>query len=357
MAENSLIGWTDHTFNGWRGCTKVSPGCANCYAETLSKRNPAVLGEWGPGKPRVLAADAQWKLPLKWNQQPMIGEDGKPRRARVFCSSLADWLDDEVPLDWLERLLALIVNTPNLDWLLLTKRPENLWPRLRKISNALKGSITLEQAQAKALATAFLYGGGTIMHNIWFGVTVENQAMAEKRIPQLLEVPAAVRFLSCEPLLGPVNLRDMSYCPRCFDQAEPYTESDGGLWCAACDRQMSGYVLDPYPENGRGVNWVIAGGESGPGARPMHPDWARSLRSQCAEAGVPFFFKQWGEWLPGADTAIDILAGLSVHSPKYHFWPLGMGGGGMVKVGKKDAGHLLDGEVCQAFPMVERGAR
>ena len=310
--QNSNIEWTDHTFNPWRGCTKVSPGCANCYAEKLSHRNPKVLGEWGPGKPRIKASSAMWREPVKWN----AACEKRGVRERVFCASLADWLDDEVPIEWLSELLELIRMTPALDWLLLTKRPQNWRSRLEKVIEWNTG-----QTQVCGLLHDWLvdWFDGDAPENVWIGTSVEDQARADERIPLLLDIPAKVRFLSCEPLLGPVDLSvDLMRRVRLADPAIP------------------------------GIDWVIGGGESGPEARPMHPDWPRSLRDQCVAAGVAFFFKQWGEWgeCPigdGPDLVTDAV------------FKKGPGHDGMVwKIGKKAAGRLLDGREWNEMPTVNR---
>lgn len=272
MSENTKIEWCDHTFNPWTGCTKVSPGCANCYAEGWANRYGIV--KWGPGAPRRRTSAANWKLPVKWNleaERKRVRDlhswpAGKPmpdNRPRVFCASLADWLDDEVPVDWLADLLCLIRSTPHLDWLLLTKRPENWQPRLHAVLHHLSeqdGAFTVETQANDRWWHVQHWLDGDYPHNIWLGTTVENQDMADKRIPQLLRIPAKVRFLSCEPLLERVD-----------------------LWGTGATR-----------DNGNGIDWLICGGESGPRARAMHPDWARFLRDQCQAANVPYFFKQMG---------------------------------------------------------------
>lgn len=254
MTENSKIEWTDNTFNAWIGCTKVGPGCENCYAEKWAARFGAA--EWGPGQPRKLTSAANWKLPHKWNAQAV--KEG--RRFRVFCASLADVFDNEVPELWRGRLWDLIKATPNLDWLLLTKR----------IGNA-----------AKMLPHPSHWEGG--WPNVWLGITVVNQVEADRDIPKLLATPARVRFLSMEPLLGPVDLR--AWFPHHHPDNDPSHPAVRAMVKAAAEH-LGGAVID----------WVIVGGESGKKARPMHPDWARSLRDQCNAAGVPFLFKQWGEW-------------------------------------------------------------
>lgn len=292
MAENSKIEWTTHTFNPWRGCTKVSAGCKNCYAETLSHRNPKTLGVWGPNGTRVIAAESAWRQPLKWNKAAKAAGE----RHRVFCASLADvfedwtgnmvaangkplfagtgrpdwWTDreDDVPAvtmgDVRARLFRLIHETANLDWLLLTKRPENVAAALGDYSERI------DHYAAEAFEKVW-------MRRVWLGTSVENQATADERIPHLLKTPAAVRFLSCEPLLGPVDLTRIP-CPG-----------------------YAGVKFDSLLKRGKGswgtgaaVDWVIVGGESGSGARPMDIIWARSIVEQCKASGVAVFVKQLG---------------------------------------------------------------
>lgn len=290
--QNTKIEWCDATFNPWTGCTKVSQGCANCYAEGWAKRSGIV--QWGPGSPRRRTSEANWKLPLKWNREAMgaklkheIEHDQALRRGekpaynplpspRVFCASLADWLDDEVPIEWLADLLALIHQTPNLDWLLLTKRPKNWKPlmeaALEFYANSIKNVLTDDEADIMNWLAAWIRNDGIdpIPENVWIGTTVENQEMADKRIPQLLSIPAKVRFLSCEPLLEMIDL------------GWPIAGAPADVWKGG------------EPTHADRIHWVIAGGESGPKARPMHPDLARSLRDQCEASGVPFFMKQMG---------------------------------------------------------------
>lgn len=228
--KNSAIEWCHHTFNPWIGCTKVSAGCKNCYA--AAQDNRWGHDRWGAGKPRERTTPAYWRQPLVWDHEAKAAGI----HARVFCASLADVFDDEIDPQWRRDLFSLIRITPNLDWLLLTKRPENVM----QLSS----------------------GGFDTYPNIWLGTTVEDQAHAYERIPLLLKTPARIHFLSCEPLLEYVNLRGL----------------------------LSDRLL-PQP-----INWVICGGESGGGARKMEPAWAKSLRDQCAENEVPFLFKQWGDF-------------------------------------------------------------
>lgn len=242
MAENSAIEWTDHTFNPWVGCTKVGPGCDHCYAEGWAKRGGKAAGvTWGGERRRT--SDANWRQPLKWNAQAQ--REG--RRYRVFCASLADVFDNQVPEDWRRDLFELIRATPHLDWLLLTKRIGNA-------AAMIQAALSNMDIGYSAPFAAWPWP------NVWLGATVVNQEEFDRDAPKLDATPAAVRFLSVEPMLGPIV-------------------DSGWLWGTG----------------GRnGIDWVICGGESGPGARPMHPGWARSLRDQCAAAGVPFFMKQMG---------------------------------------------------------------
>lgn len=303
MAENTKIQWAHHTFNPWRGCTKVSDGCKNCYADQMSGRNPKVLGVWGKNGTRVVASESMWKQPLKWNRDA----EAAGERSRVFCASLADVFEsrDTMPESaWSAvaharlRLFELIDLTPHLDWLLLTKRPENVRPIIsEEISlGTYPDSWNLQEH----------------MPNVWIGTTVENQAEADKRIPHLLKIPAAVRFLSCEPLLGPVQIERylkhkkwwMGECPTCGWIGNTGFADGGGQIadtgdyddpiCPVCFESAEGtnIVLDDAPTDG--VDWVIVGGESGPGSRPCDEAWFHSMVGQCNAAGVPVFVKQMG---------------------------------------------------------------
>lgn len=275
MAEGTKIEWADHTFNPWIGCTKVSPACDHCYAEGWAKRFKGL--EWGGERRRTSAAN--WRQPLKWNREAAAFRAAHGRAPMVFCASLADVFDNQVPAQWRQDLWNLIDQTPELVWLLLTKRPQN-------IVRMLPRPVWYEN-------NAMHWGEG--WPNVWLGTTVENQAEADRRIPHLLGVPAAKRFLSCEPLLGPVDLT-----------AIPRTQAEG--------------FMRPLDGRFNRIDWVIAGGESGLQARPSHPDWFRGLRDQCADAGVPFFFKQWGEWLPDFEASFG-MKGLPSDNPEQSRFP------------------------------------
>lgn len=254
MGETTAIAWTDHTFNPWWGCERVSPGCQHCYAETFAKRTGHAV--WGKQSDRRFFGDKHWAEPLKWNREA----ESAGVQSLVFCASMADVFEDRPDLvEHRQRLLDLIDQTPHLVWQLLTKRPENVLPMTEH------------------------HWWGYFPSHVWIGTTVENQGRANARIPHLLTIPAAVRFLSCEPLLDPVNLDPWIFQSR-------YTE-----------RKPDAPGFHPV------IDWVIVGGESGPGHRPLVVDHARLIVKQCTEARVPVFFKQVGGRTPTAGG--DVLDG------------------------------------------------
>lgn len=287
MGDNTKIEWADKTFNPWIGCTKVSPACDHCYAEAWDKR---FGGErWGPHAPRKRTKT--WGNPVKWQKRA----EAEGTRYRVFCASLADVFDNHKTIldEWRHELWLMIERTPNLDWLLLTKRPQNV---NRFIPPSWRDMGWPE--------------------NVWLGTTVEDQTEAERRVPSLLATGARIKFLSCEPLIGPVDIR--AYLPGCFEcsvecgwrSGQPpavevchhcgWQGENAGEFCPNCGRQDFGHtcpdchskVVESHPDTPC-LDWIIAGGESGTRYRPVDPDWFRSLRDQCAAAGTNFLFKQW----------------------------------------------------------------
>lgn len=311
MADETKIEWCDSTFNPWIGCTRVSQACDDCYA---ARSTPArTLGiEWGPHAERHRTAPATWKQPVAWERQhaAFFAEHG--RRRRVFCASLADVFDNAVPPAWRLDLLRLIRDTPNLDWLLLTKRVGNVRAML---SEAQRGAWLEDDHDTASWLGRWLEGQPPA--NVWLGATVANQEEADRDIGKLLCTPARVHFLSLEPLLGPVLVPEVFMRPLMLDGKPRSFPDDAGM-----------------------VDWVIVGGESGPHARPMHPDWARSVRDQCAAAGVPLLFKQHGEWVSVSE----------VEGPGEHFtFP---DGATVRRAGKALAGRTLDGRIHSEFPEV-----
>lgn len=325
------IGWTHFTINFWWGCTEVSRACQHCYARDfakyVSRKLFGTLVEWGKGKPRFERLAKARTEALALNRQA----EKKGTRYHIFANSMSDWLDDEVPAEWLNFLLETIRLTPLLDWQLLTKRPENWEDRMIAAMNA-GGSPTAYQWQIKHNPPS----------NVWLGTTVESQRCANERIPLLAEIPAIIRFLSCEPLMEPLTLTVVS------DDVESWS----------MDALRGLYWLDgrnePASRPSRKIHWVIAGGESGnakdlpgkpPTMAPLHPDWIRSLRDQCAAAQVPFYFKQWGEWLPLMQD--EPGKELTENKPGYRCPTTGLL---WLKAGTKAAGHYLDGQAHREFP-------
>jgi len=376
MADLTTIEWTatrrpdgtvlpGYSFNPWRGCQKVSPGCKFCYAEVQSKRNPSVLGEWGPGSARVIAAHKYWLKPERWNAEAQVAGI----RRKVFCASIADVFEDRPDLHAPRlQLFDLVRRTPWLDWLFVTKRPENILPALDHAIEAVGAEMVSTELGSWLLS----WRRGCPPTNLWLGTSVENQDMANERIPQLLAVPAAIRFLSCEPLLGPVDL-PLAYCNNCFAFTKTREVNSGKDWgCASCGTYKGSYKGRAWkpPTKHCGIDWVIVGGESGAHARPMHPAWARSLREQCQAAGVAYFFKQWGEWGPAAYNSecmtrrlcanwvgVDV-AGVGLPSFRDDAgegggWFIQAGSGGstvLARYGKHAAGRLLDGREYNQTP-------
>lgn len=287
------IEWTDETWNPVTGCTKISKGCKNCYAAKMARR---LAGRHGyPKAPHhfdVTLHPSRLSQPTKWKKSK-----------KIFVCSMSDLFHPKIPFDFVDKVMDVVATNPRHTFLVLTKRPKRMF-------DYFYGENVLD------------YRGPCM--NLWLGVTVENQKAADERIPWLLRTPAAVRFLSCEPLLELIDLQKwLCPYPDCGNVAEDGT-------CASS--------LNPTPEchiascpmtDIQGISWVITGGESGTDARPMHPDWARSLRDQCQASSTAFFFKQWGDIVYISDDPQEKL---------------------IVRIGKKRAGHLLDGRAWQEFP-------
>lgn len=318
VGENTKIEWATHTFNPWVGCTKVSPACDHCYAEGWAKRTGQ--GRLWEGERRRTSM-SNWQKVRKWDREAAAAG----RRDRVFCASLADVFDNQVPPAWRRELWHYIEQTPSLDWLLLTKRPQNIAKMLPDPETGVKP-----------------WGDGWA--NVWLGTTAENQVEANRRIPHLLAIPAQVRFLSCEPLLEMIDVSPFMWpvCPWWKGRYPSYQAAKAAG--AECGFKRQSLVS----AHAQFIDWVICGGESGPGARPMHPAWARSLRDQCAAAGVAFHFKQWGEWVTEYQSPMDATmpaAGC------IRAW----GAGDQTcawRLGKKAAGRLLDGREHNDVPGV-----
>ncbi|OYZ43479.1 MAG: hypothetical protein B7Y31_03830 [Novosphingobium sp. 16-62-11] len=370
MSDNTKIEWADATVNAVNGCSVTSPGCTNCYAMKQAHRFDARRGLTTKTNGGMV-----WTGEVRLNEKQLLQPLSWKRPRRIFWNAHGDLFHESVPNEWIDRVMAVCALTPQHTHMILTKRSA----RMREYCLSRFGGPGEEFLidQIEALVEFEFDAGrepGKPLPNVWLGVSVEDQTRADERIPDLLATPAAVRFLSCEPLLGPVDLRWI---------AEPDEDKDGVIdallgcnWIdngrgeefrpvrpGHQDRVMHRWVCSPEADilANRKLNWVIAGGESGPGARPMHPDWARSLRDQCAAAGVPFHFKQWGEWVSVYDRDRDDPEWNKV--PKPGDWDrkrwLNLAGGQgfhgdklnmMRKVGKKAAGRLLDGVTHDGVP-------
>jgi protein gp37 len=374
MAATTSIEWTDRTWNPVVGCSLVSPGCTNCYAMRMAGRieamgtaphyagltRPSKAGPVWTGEVRA-APEHIMTQPLRWWRTP----------ARIFVNSMSDLFHESVPDEVIDRVFAVMALCPQHTFQVLTKRPERMRDYVRGRSGKLARFLVDEyliKAPDRAIAGRAINAKWPVasvgdidmpddiemrawpLPNVWLGVSVEDQARADERIPILLDTPAAVRWISAEPLLGPINLTRLPYPNR------------GRTWMIDAVRgEMREPGLDRTPIGGVvSLNWVVAGGESGPDARPMHPDWVRSLRDQCAAAEVPFLFKQWGEWAPyftadlhegirfageGKDKRVHVsFEGGSYGNPHLP------GDFTMYRLGKRRSGRLLDCALHDAYP-------
>jgi protein gp37 len=319
VGDDSAIEWTDSTWNPTTGCDQVSPGCDHCYALTLAKRlkamgSPAYQQDGdprtsGPGFALQVHED-RLDQPLRWT---------RPRT--IFVNSMSDLFHPRVSDEFIARVFAVMAVAERHTFQVLTKRPK----RMRALLNDAAWvedvsfeilTLTVDWGNPEPSWMAGRDGDWWPLPNVWLGTSVEDQQRADERIPPLLDTPAAVRFLSCEPLLGPIDLTL-------------------GDW-------------DGLPaDDPIGLHWVIVGGESGPGARPMHPAWVRQLRDQCITARTAFFFKQWGAWAP--DTNFEINGAHTIVPEHGEDRPFTRGWG-VTRVGKHAAGRLLDGRSWDELP-------
>ncbi len=407
MADHSQIEWTDATWNPITGCSVVSPGCTNCYAMGLAggrmRSHPSRVG-----LTRETKAGPIWTGEVRLNRQWLTQPLGWKRPRMIFVCAHGDLFHEDVPDEWIDRVFAVMALAPQHTFQVLTKRSA----RMREYISGHKsmipylGRMPLERIHLEAAGHMGGDGGfmdalkkvGNVyslyldapwpLRNVWLGVSAEDQRRADERVPDLLATPAAVRFVSAEPLLGPIDFNRIdvaiwldSYAKAPRERSEHDPDMRWPL-LAPFEHMPSGY-------SSPGLDWVIVGGESGAGARPMHPDWAREIRDQCGAAGVPFFFKQWGEWKPICAMADGEVDKLYEPPPAEHpdasrrckvpasvldrdgarfdldcwsrivrksteerppFWN-GFGSMTMFDVGKKAAGRLLDGVEHNALPV------
>ena len=316
MGEFTTISWTDRSFAPWFGCTKVGPACDGCYAEHLTATRFG-KARWGPHAERVRSADSTWKQPLAWNRKA----EREGTRPFVFCSHLSDVFDNQVPVEWRRDLFDLIRATPHLTWLLLTKRPQNI-VKLAYDAMSCPGPSPVD---AEFVRMAW-------PRNAAIGCTVVTQAEADRDVPHLLRAKEALQpafaFVSMEPLLGAVNLRKLEVkAPKGGEDDAWAMDALEGRLAPIIRLGPGNWVLDGGGRRFGGLDWVITGGETDQGAhkaRPSHPGWFRSLRDQCAAAGVAYHHKQNGEFAPVALVEPDGLT----RATDVMVWPDGHVGGG-----------------------------
>lgn len=392
MAETS-IEWTQRSWNPIVGCSLASPGCTNCYAMAMARRIEMMgTAAHYVGLTRQTRAGAVWTGKLALAPEHVLTEPLRRRKPTTwFVNSMGDLFHEDVPDAWIDRIFAVMALCPQHTFQILTKRAGRMraymlekWQGTPAHTISLGKGVTLaipaggptgrlhqvEQAceplleqfgladtekdglwteDGKCIAMQWQWP----LPNVWLGVSAEDQRRADERIPDLLETPAAVRFVSAEPLLGPIEFRHF----RCDETFSPDSDPRNDL--DALTGEVSNLAVR-HTERRHKLDWIIVGGESGPNARPMHPDWARSIRDQCAAAGTAFFFKQWGEHLPGhysqsrytalLDPSEGPSFGINLGPPPHahvHEW-----GDDCIaiRVGKKRAGRLLDGAEHNAMP-------
>lgn len=366
MADRTGIEWTDATWNPVRGCARVSDGCRHCYAERVAARFS------GPGQPyeglihpstrgwngKAALVPEALQIPWRWT-----------RARRIFVNSMSDLFHPDVPFEFIAAVFYVMGHTCRHTYQVLTKRPERMLEFFRWVEDydgVFPGdrisAVASEFPAIKALGWEAARGGrggydncgpAWPYENVWLGVSVENQETADERIPLLLQCPAAVRWISAEPLLGPVNLTDVT-------DGQAWREVPREHWVEGFDSWDSPPALrwdaiggvkyqrfGDYEERTPRIDWVVAGGESGPEARPVHPDWIRSLRDQCAAADVPFLFKQWGEWFPADQTEAEDGVPTGGLYELTHDWSSVLWSR---RIGKKASGRHLDGVLHDAYP-------
>ncbi len=383
MADKTGIEWTDASWNPIVGCSIVSPGCTNCYAMKQAYRIEKMSEGAGrkshyAGTTRQSKAGAVWTGKVNLAPDHIITQPLRWKRPRkIFVNSMGDLFHEDVSDDWIDRIFAVMALCPQHTFQILTKRADRMRDYMKALGN-IDGFKRLEIC-ARDMGYTFMFEGLPLVPfpipNVWLGVSVEDQKRADERIPSLLSTPAAVRFLSCEPLLGPVDLgkwlpgcnecqmtcgwrsgaTDYPEEEKCNYCSKRYKSDSPEEFCAKCGKQDLSFicpkcdsdVVNSHPET-ECIDWIIVGGESGPGARPMNPDWARRLRDQCQAAHVPFFFKQWGEWhgeLGSGNYRPPLEGNRAIHS-------FGDGYIGR-KVGKKAAGRILDGRTWDEMPATD----
>lgn len=383
--DNTKIEWCDATWNPVKGCSRVSEGCRHCYAEGLAARFHQT-GQWGHG----LTEGGKWTGKVTLDEKALLQPLRWKKPRRIFVNSLSDLFHPNVPDEWVDRIFAIMALCPQHTFQVLTKRPERMrdyasdqaTPRRsarRVLDLAINGVVSIRRMAddgwpVESIGDPECPDDVTLkrwpLPNVWLGVSVENQKAADERIPHLLATPATVRFLSCEPLLGPVDLTSARTVIE--GNTAEIDALTGDVWLPGNCGQNSQTFRADMPR----IDWIICGGESGPKARPMHPQWARDLRDQCKAAGVPFFFKQWGEWAPqlGAVDGWEIDDDPEISRFDHREWDVEKQAWGepfwpawcdwddleeehvVSRIGKRRAGRLLDGCTHDGMPLASKDA-
>lgn len=325
----SKIEWTEETWNPIAGCSILSPGCHNCYAMRMAGRLEAM----GQKKYAGTTKDGRWTGRINFEEAALSIPLRKKKPTTWFVNSMSDLFHADVPFEFIDRVFAVMALCPQHTFQVLTKRAARMAEWSARFDLPIVPLSLGRQPDD-------VFEAKWPLPNVWLGVSCEDQKRADERIPHLLRCPAKVRFLSCEPLLGPVELRRWTL-DGWLESCEETVDGDDEFSCVGCP----GYGPDCRGVWNRPIHQVIVGGESGPGARPVHPDWVRSIRDQCQAAGVKYFFKQWGEWLPHSQSQY-VGAHFSVQRHKFDDDNLAS------RVGKKAAGRLLDGREWNEMPEV-----
>lgn len=392
MAATTPIEWTEATWNPIVGCSLATPGCTNCYAMRMAARLDRMGQAHYAGLTQPSKAGAIWTSKLALAPESILLAPLRRRKPTTyFVNSMGDLFHEDAPDEWIDRVFAVMALCPQHTFQVLTKRsgrmrawfsqerprgtPAEILAELYVSHPEIAGSWPLDAARAVDVGKR-----GWPLPNVWLGVSAEDQPRADVRVPDLLATPAAVRFVSAEPLLGPIDFRLLRFKSGDDLPDEMRVNSEHGsinalsgisTWPASHyqtpviarqSRIVEGELWQSEGESRR-IEWIIVGGESGPSARPMHPDWARSIRDQCKAAGVPFFFKQWGEWLDEQEaTARHRAPGPEMFdrfgAPKGNRWhpyeAADRNGGAMIRVGKARAGRFLDGRTHDDMPEVRK---
>lgn len=364
MTQQTKIEWTERTWNPIVGCSLASPGCTNCYAMRMAYRlskNPATPQYHGTAK--LVNGKPVFTGKLQLVEKALLEPLKRKTPTTYFVNSMGDLFHEDMPDDWIDRVFAVMALCPQHTFQVLTKRADRMREYLTYLRR-VDGSAGMPPEWYVANAAGRMFKDGDLafssvlqewpLPNVWLGVSVEDQKRADERIPDLLATPAAIRFISAEPLLGPVQLDHIEIPQK------------KGTWVLDA-LHTDGLGAEDDPDfGGATIDWVIVGGESGPNARPMHPDWARSLRDQCKAAGTAFFFKQWGEWVPWEPMSESLWSSQNLRTEDRHVlfpsdfdmssnWDDGMaliehGHAAFQRVGKKSAGRLLDGVEHNGVP-------